>query len=438
MKRPRILIGLTVWFASLIIAFIYGRSIAPSSVEAETPAQTAAAIQRTVTGEQSIGGSTPSELGAEATLATEVGEVLTAYFEGNEMTLADVLAGIDSLSPSETRDFLNEAFALPTSDPSRARLITALLSQLASTNPQEAYGLTASIGSLRDSERAKVAILEVWAKDDPVAAMAWAELALADEPNHLYSSQMRALYRGYATLNPQAAFLAAQTLPASSRDEQRIRNQMMAEVIETQARDGQIEQAKLAIELISDPETKENMTRELVSEWAKFDPTSAATYIESLGDSASTRLKTSLVGEWAESDPAAAAAWLSGLDVEDPAVSRAASEVIREWTRYDLTASAEWLNGLPASPELDRAVASYTFRAAQEDPASAMTWAESVSSDWVRDRLMKSVAATWKSEDPAAFEQYVESSELTDEQKEALRTAEGRGGFGGGRGRGNR
>ncbi|MEN8724979.1 MAG: hypothetical protein ABF325_05360, partial [Lentimonas sp.] len=141
-----------------------------------------------------------------------------------------------------------------------------------------------------------------------------------------------------------------------------------------------------------------------------------------------------LVDEWAENDPAAAAAWLSGLDTEDPAVARAASDVIREWTRYDLTASAEWLNSLPVSADIDRAVASYTMRAAQEDPRTAMSWAESISSDWARYRMMKSVAETWKSEDPDAFEAYVEASELSAEQKEDLRKAESRGGFGGGGG----
>ncbi|HAV11989.1 MAG TPA: hypothetical protein DCX06_00625 [Opitutae bacterium] len=371
-------------------------------------------------------------LEGDSAAMTEAVETLSAFFEGAEMTLSEAINQVDRLSADEARNFLVEAFALPSADPRRSRLINNLLEQLAKSHPQEAYDLTRSIGSLRDAERAKVAILEVWANRDPVAALAWSKTALADEPRHLYSSQMRALFRGYAEMNPQAALTAAQALPVGSKEEIRMRTQLMGEVIETQVREGQIQQATLAIEWIDDPDVRQSMNLELVDEWARFDPTGAATYVESLSEEATTRIKISLVDEWAESDPAAAAAWLSGLDAEDPAVARAASDLIREWTRYDLTASAEWLNSLPASPELDRAVANYTFRAAQEDPANAMSWAESVSNDRMRNRLMESVAGSWKSEDPAAFEQYLESAELTAEQKEQLLNAENRG-YGGGR-----
>ncbi|MEN8791407.1 MAG: hypothetical protein ABF324_04405 [Lentimonas sp.] len=433
MKRLQLIIGLIGWSASLILAFVYGHSVTAPGVASED--SRSISPKKSPTAEFKLAAPDSLNETVESTgVATEAGEVLSAYFKGADMTLTYALSGIDSLSPSGARDFLNEAFSLPASDPNRSRLIAALLSQLATTNPQEAYGLTAGIGSFKDSERAKVAILEVWAKRDPVTALAWAQSALVDEPRHLYATQMNALFRGYTALNPRAAFAAAQALSADSRDDQRMRGQLMSEVIETQVRDGQITEAKLAIELISEPDTKERMTQELVGEWAKYDPAGAAGYIESLGDTASTRLKTSLVDEWAENDPAAAAAWLSGLDTEDPAVARAASDVIREWTRYDLTASAEWLNSLPVSADIDRAVASYTMRAAQEDPRTAMSWAESISSDWARYRMMKSVAETWKSEDPDAFEAYVEASELSAEQKEDLRKAESRGGFGGGGG----
>jgi predicted phosphoadenosine phosphosulfate sulfurtransferase len=56
----------------------------------------------------------------------------------------------------------------------------------------------------------------------------------------------------------------------------------------------------------------------------------------------------------------------------DPAIANSSAEIIREWTCYDLNAPAEWLNTLPASPELDRAVASYAFRVVEEDPENAM------------------------------------------------------------------
>ncbi|MGC6423441.1 MAG: hypothetical protein ACON4O_00475 [Lentimonas sp.] len=427
MKRAYFIVGLITWFSSLTIAFIVGRSNVERSV-------TVADIQIERRADMLSSTVDTEQITSDALSVVESppADAFAAYFEGSETTLSKALAQLDRLSPGQARNFLDEAFALPSSDPQRSRLITSLLEQLAATNPDEAYALTANIASLRDAERAKIAVLEVWAKSDPVGALAWAQTALVDEPRHLYTSQMQALYRGYAELNPEAAFASAQALPAETRAESRLRDRLMSEVIETQVREGNVEQANLAIQLIDDPEVRERMTEELVNEWAQYDPESAAAYVTALGEGASTRVKSELADEWAESDPAAAAAWLLSLEEGDPAVVRAASDVIREWSRYDLTASAEWLNSLPASPELDRAVASYTFRAAQEDPANAMTWAESISNDWVRTRLMTSVAGTWKNEDSQAFETYVESAELSDEQKEQLRNAEERG-FGGGR-----
>ena len=124
------------------------------------------------------------------------------------------------------------------------------------------------------------------------------------------------------------------------------------------------------------------------------------------------------------SDPAAAAAWLDNSDFEENTLSQASSAIIREWTRYDMAASAEWLNTQPASPALDRAVISYTYQAAQEDPANAITWAESIENDSMRNRMMQHVAGNWKAEDPEAFQTYLDSSEFDEKQLERLQNAQ--------------
>ena len=84
---------------------------------------------------------------------------------------------------------------------------------------------------------------------------------------------------------------------------------------------------------------------------------------------------------------------------------------------------------------MDRAVISYTFRAAEEDPESAMTWAESIEDDRRRTWMMERVASTWKEQDADSFKTYLDSSELTQEQRKKLENAESRGGDWGGPGR---
>jgi len=256
-----------------------------------------------------------------------------------------------------------------------------------------------------------------------MAALAWADTSLTNVPFNLRNSQLEAIIQGFAETNPRGAFKYAIALNEDTTSELRIKNHLLGEVIETQIRGGGLEAANATIALMVDGPSKDNLQRELVEEWAEFDPESAAAYVQGLGSDASAGMKTALIGEWAESDPAAAAAWLSHLSVEDPAYRQATTAITRAWTRYDLTASSEWLNSLPASPELDRAVATYTYRAAQEDPASAMSWAESITNASMRKRMMQQVSANWKKDDPKSFTNYLDNSDLNEKEREQLETA---------------
>ncbi|MEE2988316.1 MAG: hypothetical protein VX372_01975 [Verrucomicrobiota bacterium] len=347
---------------------------------------------------------------------------LTTYIGGDVSLLEDALREIPMLTGEATRELLIQAFKLPTSDPNRSRLIRSLLSRLAETEPVAALELASQIESLRDSERARVAVLEVWGRKAPAEAIAWSNHALAGEPSRTRNSQLMAIYRGFAANNPAAAFQQALAI----NDNNRLKNQLLDQVIRVQIESGGLQAAKLTVDLVADPEMQRSLRRELVDEWAEFDPKAAAAYVAKLGEDADSSIKSALVSEWAESDPAAAATWLSSLDVDDPAIARASSSVIREWTRYDLAASADWLNSLPASPELDRAVISYTFRAAEEDPETAMSWAQSIEDDRRRTWMMERVASAWKNQDAETFKNFLDNSELSSEQREKLENSQSR------------
>ena len=62
-----------------------------------------------------------------------------------------------------------------------------------------------------------------------------------------------------------------------------------------------------------------------------------------------------------------------------------------------------------------------------------MSWAESVNSDRMRGYLQQRVAGAWKDDDPAAFQEYLDSSDMSDEEKEKLQNSNA---WGGGRGPG--
>jgi len=308
-------------------------------------------------------------------------------------------------------------------DPRLAEELKILLGDLAKTDPLGALELCGQIKSPRAQENAINHLLSEWAKLDPVAALLWIETNATDLTRSMHKDQLMAAYKGYAEKNPQAAFLSALQLSETNIYEGRLKSHIMGQVIRTQVENGQIQEANQNIGQIEDPHLKNNLIIDLVDSWSKIAPTEAAAYLESLGPDATEDQRTALVRNWAALDPAAAADWLDALDPEDPALARGAREVIQEWSRYDLSASAEWLNSRPASPELDRAVAIYTYRAVQEDPAVAMTWAESVNNERTKNYLRRRVAAAWKEEDEIAFQSYLNNSSLSDGEKEKLKNA---------------
>ncbi len=413
MKLPRILIACFLWLASVGTAYYCGLQLnkPTDKVAAKTELRSSEKIIERAARE-SAEDRPPSE------------DLVTSILSASIEDLDTALRRSESLTEAQVRELLGKVFALPANDYRRGRMIRELLGQLAETAPREALAMAEEIGSLRETERARVAILEVWGRQDPLAALAWARRDLADEPLRTRSSQLLAIFRGYTATNPQAAFAAALNMPAENSGERRMQTQALEEILSEQIRNGGLLEAKLAVERLESGPTKDRLISELVDEWASYDPEGAAAYVESMGEGASADMKTALLSEWAENDPAAAALWLSAREVDEAVLGRASTAIIREWTRYDMTASAEWLNSLPDSPELDRAVMSYTYRAAQEDPANAMTWAESINNDWMRTRMMERVAGSWKTDDPDAFQSYLDSSDMSEEQKEKLMQAE--------------
>jgi len=416
MKRPTLLLMLLIWGASLTAAYLIGRQTSPLPAESSRVENTSI--------EKEAEAAIPVKNGEKAIAEATVEASPTPQFSA--LTLENSLQRLNTLSPEQLEALVAQAMALPDSDPKRRRSIESLLARLAETSPLRALELADQIGALRATEDARERILEVWASNDPLAALRWSEEGLSQLPISSRHDQMQALLRGYASHDPAAAFDYVAALEEGTRIDSRIKSSLMEEVIEVQIREGGLVEARGSIQALPEGRLKQEMMREMVDEWAGFDPVGAAEYVASLGADATPDLKTTIASEWAESDPAAAAKWLDSFPPDDPALPRATAEVIREWTRYDLDAPAEWLNTLPASEDLDRAVASYTYRAAQEDPAGAMSWAESIVDERLRSRMMESVAVSWKETDPGGFTTYLESAEIAPEQRQSLQAAEPR------------
>ena len=235
--------------------------------------------------------------------AQAIGATTEAPTERAGLELSQALLVQDELSADQLSTQLMSAFALPLADPARTRSIGSLLEQLAQTDPLQALEIADQIESLRAREDAKISILEIWASNDPVAALTWANSPLKDLPSRLRAAQVSAIYRGFAKLNAAAAFQSALQLDERTVQASNLKRLALSEVVEIQIRKGDLFIAKLAIEQLSNNEIKNDLIHTMIGEWARFDPENAAGYVHSLGENAPTKLKHALISEWAKIDP---------------------------------------------------------------------------------------------------------------------------------------
>lgn len=425
---------LAVWLGTVALAFSAGRWVAPDEAGRSSPARSS---NGAAAGRPGSAGAAEGDL--LGTSGTGAGAISTPGAEDRDNAsalrqVADGSMGMDLwasavreaavLSAGEAADWFEIVDRLP-SGQRRDELLSALLGRIAFRDPEEAMGLIGAIGSVNAREDALREILRSWGGRDPSSALEWIEADREVVPGRLRAARMEAWMEGYARAAPAAAFEYALDLPENTRDERHRKRRMVETVVEERVAAGRVSEALRDLEQLPPGPVRDDAFSELYAEWAKDNPAAAGEHFLANRGDAGERVAAGLVRTWAETDPLEAAGFVASLGAEDPAFEAAVSSLIERWSRYDLEGPGRWLNELPSSGEIDRAVAVFSMRASGEDPAGAMTWAESISSESMRTRVMSGVAGNWKETDPAGFEAYLESSGLDAETADQLRRARG-------------
>ncbi len=369
--------------------------------------------------------------------AEDVANPLSSFESLNAKSTPEAIAeaeeAMKQLHPWEAEQALEALRQAPPSQ-QRDRMMVELLELWAQQNPTDALAYVDNLQSLRLRDRATEDILETWGKTDASAAMSWLNENSSDLPQRILNDRILAVIEGYAEADPEGAFNYTTSLPTDTSMQRRLRQRALRESVQQLVEHNQVNTAMSLISNLTDSNEQQDVFGELIGEWAEYDPVAASKYLDQLGPEVASDARRELIRSWADYDPVAAAEWLSKLPPDTEETGQLVSDLVGRWTQYDLDASAEWLNQIPPTPEIDRAVAIYTFRSAQEDPATAMSWAESVTRDDMRQRLMERVASEWKQQDPDAFQTYLSEAELTEEQKTQLTNAQPWRGFRGGGG----
>jgi hypothetical protein len=327
---------------------------------------------------------------------------------------------IQSLGPDEISATLALIEDMPGGS-NRDRLLTELIGQWAAYDPQAAIAYAQGLPNMQLSTSAVNEALQGWARVDPQSALAWWSSPENAVSSRMSSRQLDSILRGYAEMDAFGAFQYVAGLSDDTVEGRRLKNRAIETVVNSMLDQGRLTDALAWTNQLPEGEAQTSALSEIFEDWTRFDPQAASAYLESLaGRSDYSELRTSMLRSWTRTDPAQVADYISGMDAEDPDTGRLTTMLIAEWGRYDLAAAGEWLNSQPASEATDRAVAMFTFQAASEDPAGAMTWAESITNEQMKGRLINRVASEWKAQDPEGFAEYLKSSDLSDTQKAEL------------------
>jgi hypothetical protein len=363
-----------------------------------------------------------------------------------------------NLSPDECASYLAMLQTMPPGL-QRDAVLNAIIGSWASQDPKGFLAETKGITGPRMKEQGVDAALKAWATQNPADALQW----IKDNPGAAPSSALQARYlaafAGYADADPQGAFTAANALDDTTTANQRLKNQALQAVMSSLADQGKFTDATGFIGQMPDGNLKNQAYANIANSWAQSNPQDASTWVASLTDpQMQANLGGQVAAQWAATDPTAAATWAAQMDAQAAAAAQAngtaaptsfmLANAMQTWASYDLDSTGDFLNQLPASPDKDGAVATFALYAAQDDPASAMNWVNTISDPGMQNRLAMITALEWQQSDPTGYNQFITTTTvLSPDQIQALNNPAaaaignflsggfgggGRGGFGGG------
>jgi len=234
----------------------------------------------------------------------------------------------------------------------------------------------------RESYNARMTIAQNWAAADPTAALAWAN---EQGDGREARMTMAGVIGGWWDSDPHAAEAYV---------------------------------AKHADTLGNEPVMR------IVSQLYKQDPDRAKEWANTLSTVEARRMAdANIVWQMSENDPKAAGEWAATLP--DELRDRTLQIVISRWARNDSHAVGEWINGLNGAIR-DEAVSAFSSTLAPSDPATALTWAASVSDPTRRSATVDRLVSGWLRRSPNDAKAWVQNSALPDQEKTRLLSLPGR------------
>lgn len=369
------------------------------------------------------GGLTPAQLAEEATKLENL--------PMNERIMASFLlfgrwAEVDPTAAMAFSNTMGMAgnFVRPTVLQSWASVDPANAAKYYQDNPRE-FAMMGMMGGGRGGpgggQGGAAIIAGEWARQDPAAAMAWAASLTTEK-----GQAMNSVVSEIAKTDPRkAAEMIGQMDLADRGDAYR----SVAERYGAQ----DFVDAQTWIRTLP-TEEQAGALGSAIRGLSGTDPIAAAKALAGMAaGEEKDRVMDDVVGNLARKDPQAAADLLKQQESED-AQRNGMRALMPAWTSQNPQAALDYANSFPQGNVRDNALQSWVMSNSTGAPAEVIKVAATINDEGDRQRSIGVAAMRWMREDPTAAKAYVEASpDLSDEAKQ--RITEGRGMWGGGRGR---
>ena len=294
---------------------------------------------------------------------------------------------------------------------------SSILRTWAASDPRAAadYLTNNVIGSGGDDwmlRRTAGSLASEWAKQDPQAALVWAN-TLSDE---MKGDAMNNIVEQLTSQDPLEAAKVAMGFDGEQRE------RSLRTIADQWSRNEPEEAVKWAESLTVEGKTQ--ALEEAVESWVGKDTDAAVAYMAKMDQGERDEIMKEVIEQWgrkgAESQPEAAE-WVAAQPDGEGKVE-ATGEIVGQWMRPDAESASGWLNDQPEGDAKDRGItALLRDRSVREDPEAAVAWADSISNSEMRSEQVSRSARSWLASDRASALEYLEqSNSLSAEQKTEL------------------
>ena len=276
----------------------------------------------------------------------------------------------------------------------RAAAIETTLAVFAKRDPQQALALAGSYSEDLDSdalERVQADAIKQLTGINPQAA---AEYVSQLPPGELQKNSAGQVARALASQDVDAALAWVQNLPNSDS-----KNVALINTLDIWAKQNAAEAAQFVANMPAGAE-QDYAVAHLAENLAEKNPELAVQWIDSLSsDSARVNATISAASGWARQAPADATQWVASLPADSPGRADALNGALTYWVMADAAAAGKYVQALPETDQLS-AIKAVAPTLSQNDPRTALDWAQAFSSSASRQVALREVLARWKQNQP--------------------------------------